>query len=184
MDDPVRWMHGPGHPRLRSILRSAPLRSLAPLTAVVGAVLLTAGCAAVQTSAGTCTADEDCDPGSICSGGLCLLRECSGEVGCSIAESCLDGRCVPLHCPARRCPPGLFCIDGRCLPPECSNVSCPDGQACAQGECLPVACGGEVDGGCGSEEVCVDGGCLAQSCVGVSCPEGQRCANGECFPQD
>ena len=96
---------------------------------------------------GTCTNDSQCDPGLVCSNGVCLtpiggtcslLSDCVGS-----ATACFSGRCVntPLSGPGGSppCQSGLIVQNGVCTSP--SNGRCTDNSDCTNGlKCIEGIC--------------------------------------------
>jgi hypothetical protein len=119
--------------------------------------------------ADSCTADEQCGPGQICTaviaGGVkTCTQQCARGCGtCPIGSTCTpllrgDLFCIKDCAGPGSCPAGLRCADtanGKgCLPACSTDLECAVGQRCSQGECYTPL----EDSGCGSLCTAVDAG--------------------------
>ena len=94
-----------------------------------------------------CTADYQCDSGSICVGGACALP-CSEDPSlCSADQTCdpETGRCSSGCTSDSMCGEHQICDwdTGQCIPEECSQsgetAECEEGHICLQHRCVPIS---------------------------------------------
>jgi hypothetical protein len=108
-------------------------------------------CGACAIPPDACTADSDCQPGSVCaqdpSGCACgpgCVPACQSDADCQGGESCQNGHCGEILCAADSdCPPSFACSVGTTTP-----------------ICERRACGSDLD--CDPNTFCVDGRCYEQ----------------------
>jgi alpha-tubulin suppressor-like RCC1 family protein len=121
-----------------------------------------------------CTADGDCAPGMICSGGQCCSNACKASgAACEVDVDChptlycsSHGFCVTRKAQGRACEPGAgadcradgcrVCATGPCVDGFCCEAACSGGcSACARaftgvanGTCAPVRAGTDPRDAC------------------------------------
>jgi MYXO-CTERM domain-containing protein len=161
-------------------------------------------CQTCQLATGRCVDDcagVSCDPGLVCSCGVCEVPNCyAAGFECPAGQQCEDGTCVEDPCYEVSCAPPQFCRDGACHDPCDQEDVCPTGQVCFDGECVEDPCWmvscpnpGEVcaDGECST--LCADvecasplecepatGECEEPACWDIRCPDGYDCLDGTC----
>ena len=145
----------------------------------------------IETStAGCCTADDDCGDGEHCD-----VEALTCVVG-SCAEGCVEGRvcdgesctCRDGSTPVVSCPEGQACsFDGFCFPVDPCDVGppCEDDQICSGGQCFD-RCDDDADCADPRAPLCRAGVCLrSYDCeVDLDCPPGEYCAAPVCQPCD
>ncbi len=112
------------------------------------ATLCGSACADLMTSAANCgSCGNACDPGQLCSGGVC-------GAGCPGTQMSCDGACIDVNADPMNCG-------------GCGNA-CPSGQVCSRGACASDCATGET--ACGG--ACIDTGSDPANCGGcaVACP--------------
>ncbi len=126
-----------------------------------------------------CAANERCDPS-----GTCQLV-CTADDQCDLGSLCRDGACASGCAGDDRCPEGQICEEGQCGPSQCASISdCASGEACQEQRCIllgEAAC--EADGDCGLDWTCSSHGlCFTGEClVHDDCSPTQRCSQGRCL---
>jgi hypothetical protein len=119
-------------------------------------------------------AGKACDPGNLCSAGMCGLTCAKDQLNCD--GKCIDPKTSNTYCGAKddckaanagtKCDPGNVCSDGKC------GVACVSGQIVCNGKCIDpktdnAFCGAKLD-------------CAGMN-AGIKCPAGQTCdGNGKC----
>lgn len=130
-----------------------------------------------------CTVDDDCTPGTVCRGRLCIPEpiDCATHEDCIVAELGAQSRCVSGRCVlnARGCDTDAECApDGQCLSGVCSfpcqacanDAGCPSGLVCGAGFCVKPL------------HVCEENRCRALCTSDEACLPGATCAGGRCLP--
>ncbi len=151
------------------------------------AVVLVAGCdCAGKTANGTCSVDSDCNAGSMCADGHCVVRtqnDGSTPTFDGGSDTCSDGR---PYCSSVCCTSDQVCNAGTCAldcggAPICNGACCEAGQECMNDMCV-IACADESQR-CGAMgELCCSAG---QACLGNACVDlGDPCTLTEQCPVD
>jgi hypothetical protein len=124
---------------------------------------------------GDCTVDTDCDPGSYCSGGICVARLANGE-SCASDEQCVSALCVDGVCCDGACTAQCEACDVAGAEGACSAVTgTPHGGRAA---CTGTGdCGGACDGT--MRTACTFPGAGIE-CSDPECSAGQATAAGTC----
>jgi hypothetical protein len=126
---------------------------------------------------------QACSPGTVCSGGGCIVVCLGGSTLCGVA--CVDTRDDPSNCGScgARCAVGMVCVNAACTglgggpsPPDAS-VACAAGLSACDGACQDLSSNDANCGQCGlpctSGQVCSLGVC--------ACPEAALDCNGSCI---
>ncbi|MEM7604167.1 MAG: CARDB domain-containing protein [Myxococcota bacterium] len=145
-----------------------------------------------------CMFNSDCDEGSSCVEGRCILGGLSDATTDGGPDAELDGNvlsCEPptVACAGRCCAEGQTCSAGVCTidcgeAALCAGVCCAVGQACELDRCVAEC--SDVSQRCGaSDELCctTDQACLGDSCVdlGENCDFTEDCEVDEiCLPSE
>ena len=175
----------------------SPFASLICYLAVVGVCQL----AGNTLCPNICAAECECGAGEQPCGTGC----------CGTCQSCSNGQCVPMQCPAGYscssttgtctcenfcgstcCYPGQMCSLGVCTGCPtgliaCGSTCCPTGQVCTNGQCANCPVGQTICGTicCGQPGECINGQCAMMSCPSGMVPCGRVCidpSNGPCCP--
>jgi len=146
-------------------------------------------CECIPYNPGTCSTDNDCAPGYICSDGYCVydFSECDDDTDCPEGYYCSGGFCLfdwtINSCNQESdCEEGYICIDGYCVYDygACnSDEQCQNGEVCYGGFCTS---GCRSDNECGEDEVCRNGFCVPGCNFNEECPTGEVCVGGFCYP--
>ena len=85
---------------------------------------------------------EFCQPGFVCSQGVCRHACDDSEFPCAVGLTCdaTDKLCKDRDCIGKTCAAGQVCQRGVCVG-GCEGVMCPHGQSCRLGHCV-AACDG------------------------------------------
>lgn len=116
--------------------------------------------------------DNACQPGEVCSNGMCGIACAGGTTECN--GLCVDTNIDPANCGScgNACNPGEVCSGGSC------GVTCTGGTTECSGACVdtdvdPANCGSCANA-CDPGEVCSGGSC------GITCTGGTTECNGVC----
>jgi len=119
----------------------------------------------------TCTIDNDCLAGNLCSMGSCIPG-CNANQPCPLGSVCSGGNCV-LGCQGQEdCPDSSYCLLGRCNPGCISDVNCPLGTICDTTTNLCVV---GCNGVCPAGEYCNGSVCVPGCIKNENCPTGEVC---------
>src|SRR5690554_2352650 len=118
-------------------------KSVTKLWALLGVALIALMVSACgPDNSNVCVEPSDCEAGSTCFDGECVLRslDCADDADCgSTYQQCLSGQCVNnTTCEAsNECAPSQACDDsGACVARQCSRSSdCPGSYLCEEGIC-------------------------------------------------
>ena len=136
---------------LRSILKLA-LLALLPALAV--------GCADSSKKGKSCSADTDCERGTVCGGTSCVSVTCISWNDCSSGQTCVTGSGDAATCSAEECVPNSRpCPNGEACLAEGSNrhtcvasPRCNDDVACTAYGADWTCCGGTCAASCGNSD--------------------------------
>jgi Cys-rich repeat protein len=120
----------------------------------------------------TCTIDEDCPQGQVCTSNKCVNESCTTRDDCA--------------------PPACVCKESECTapPPVCQgDADCCTTYRCNFGTCVPENVGCQSDDECKAIDPefprCVDGQCVQECNNDIDCPlPGQVCVNHHCISPD
>lgn len=157
----------------------------------------------VESGPRSCQTRCDCDQGSDCISGTCVLSPtpayCCDRDGCPQGLPCLNSAGDTGACGLRQsckhpcdCPQGNACVDGFCSVSNqpvycCEKAGCVAGQTCSSIRGGTKTCGGEGQPcttacDCVGGLTCVNGQCTKAGvpfycCDASNCPAGSRCEN-------
>ncbi|RLB60812.1 MAG: hypothetical protein DRI90_12800, partial [Deltaproteobacteria bacterium] len=129
------------------------------------------------TNCGSC--DNACDPGEVCSEGVCSLNCGGGTIQCG--DLCVDTANNPEHCGEcdHACGVGELCSAGICLS-ECGGGLIKCGEVCVNTDTSEEHCGG-CDAPCVTGEDCVVGVCQICDTSTTDCDaDGWLVGDGDC----
>lgn len=119
-----------------------------------------------------CLTDDECQPGTVCSEGVCLLG-CNAMHDCPNGLTCCSGQCADLSSDPTNC----GACDDACESPDNTLTQC-IGSMCASA-CLSAFsdCNGSLDDGCEWNTI-QDGSCLCSPGETQSCYQGSPGTQG------